>query len=183
MDETHRARILAYIACSLDGYIAAPDGGVSWLNQYASTDSGVADFMRSVGVIAMGRTTYDHSRKLGPPPKTEARTVVLTHRPLPDDAPNDADTLQGDATQVATTLRELAAPTGRDVWLMGGGRVIADFLDAEEVDVLDVFVMPILLGAGLPLFPLRKPRESALKLQIAKPYVNGVVQLTYTPIR
>ena len=182
-EQSPPTRIIAYIACSLDGYIAAPGGDVSWLNPYAAENTGVADFMRSVGVIALGRTTYDHTRKLGPPPKTSAQTVVLTHRPLPKDALADIKTMQGDTMTLASALRKLASPSEKDIWLMGGGRVIADFLDADQVDLLDIFVMPVLLGPGVPLFPARPPRQFTLSLQAAEPYANGIVRLAYSPVR
>ena len=66
---------------------------------------------------------------------------------------------------------------------MGGGHVIADFLDADQVDLLDIFVMPVLLGTGVPLFPARSLRQFTLSLQAAEPYANGIVRLAYSPVR
>ena len=77
-----RSRIVAYLACSLDGYIAAPDGGVAWLDAYAEGTSDFGAFMSTIGVLAMGRTTFEHSRKLGPMPKMDADAFVLTHSAL-----------------------------------------------------------------------------------------------------
>jgi dihydrofolate reductase len=87
--------------------------------------------------------------------------------------------MQGEASELAAALREMAAPTKKDVWLMGGGRVLARFVDAGEVDVLDLFVMPVLLGRGLPLFPERDGARVPLSLRSSETLASGVVRATY----
>ena len=119
----------------------------------------------------------------GTPPMSAASTIVLTSRPLPDDAPPEFETLGGDVSEIASALRTRAGESrsgARDVWLMGGGRVLADFLDAGAVDVLDIGVMPLLLGDGLPLYP-RRPSAAPIGLTLddTRTYRNGVVRLTY----
>ncbi len=180
-------KIICGLAVSLDGYIAAPDGAVDWLNPYSTREvmALMTEFMATIGLMFMGRTTFDHALRLGVgnPAAGPPRAIVLTKRPItgvPD--PTSVQTMSGSAKAVAKRLRADAAGLKgkkKDIWCMGGGRVLADFLAAGEIDAIDIGVMPIALGAGIPLFPPGFPR-TALKLVRCKPYSNGVIRLKYT---
>src|SRR5215469_10223737 len=79
---------------------------------------------------------------------------------------------------VKTFARRLSAQPGKHIWMMGGGGIIASFLDAGEIDEFDIHVMPVLIGKGIPLIAPRH-RDIPLRLSLARKYADGVVRLRY----
>jgi len=132
-------------------------------------------FMRSVDTKIMGRATYDVGKKLGPPPRSAGKSIILS-RTL---APNSVDGYvveKGDVRSLASRWRE---ETGKDIWLMGGAQVFGEFLDAGELDELIIHVVPVLIGTGIPLLDAKR-RTSQLELVATKKFSDGVVRLQYT---
>lgn len=170
-----RPRCIAYIAVSADGYIADAGGGLDWLAAYDARAYGYDAFLASIGTIVMGRSTYDDVLRQGAWPYPGKTAFVLTGRPLPE-TPAGAD------ARAFADVRELAAamrvPGGPDVWIEGGGRTLRALLDLGAVDRLDLFVIPVLLGDGIPLFPRAGPRRSLI-LESTRAFPDGVVALTY----
>ncbi len=164
-----------YIAVSLDGFIATPEGGVEWLEPYPADDFGFAGFLDGIGTIVMGRTTYDQALGFGPWAYDRQRTVVLTSRPL-DDPPPGVQPWSGDVVALAGDLK---AGNAGDIWLLGGARSIGQFLENDLVDRLELFVIPVLLGEGIALFD-GACRPAPLHLESATPFPKGVVQLIYS---
>ncbi|MCA9665435.1 MAG: dihydrofolate reductase [Myxococcales bacterium] len=174
-------RLRVYIACSLDGFIAGPDGDLSWLPQPSGDeapgqedDFGYADFISGVGALLMGRTTYDAVRAMGIPWPYERSVVVATHRPL-DDAPAGVSAAAGDIGALVETAARRAG--GKDVYI-DGGALIRQALDAGLVDEMCVTVIPVILGAGHPLFA-GVARRQTLSLVAQRALPGGLVQLTY----
>ena len=176
--------VRASLAVSLDGYIADANGVVGWLNPFFSDEIDFAGFMRSIGAAVMGRKTYDIavSGILGPMPPTNYPTYVPTHRPMPN-PPARYEPFQGEPAELIRRLREHLAKSGKDIWLMGGGETIASFRAAGMVDRLELRVMPVLLGGGVPLFPRHARGEERWKLVDYRAFGNGVVELRYEPAR
>ncbi len=172
-------RLRYYVAVSLDGFIATPDGGVDWLKPYQKHDYGFTAFMAEIGGVFMGRGTYEKTLSFGPWTFGPAPAVVMTSRPLPK-PPAAVQVRSGD---VAAAWRDLQARVARgDVWLLGGGHLAAQCLELGVLDLLEVYTMPVVLGAGLPLFaPTTRPR--ALELQDSAPLAGGVVRSVYAPAR
>ncbi len=167
------------IATSLDGFIAARDGAVTWLDDYNAADLKFDDFLATIDTVVMGRATYDQVISFGVPwPYEGKRCVVLTNRPIDSPPiPPGVETGSGDVRPLA---RRLGAAGGQDVWICGGARVVHDFLDAGVVDRIELAVVPILLGDGVPLFR-RSDRVHRLKLTgEPRTYSNGIVTLTYS---
>jgi dihydrofolate reductase len=179
-------KIIAYLATSADGFIARPDGDVEWLHRRPrSGDYGMGKFNASIDTILMGRKTYDWAmdfwRKAGKPKgqfNRKVRNYVFSRTPPPDSAPG-VEFVTEDVKPFAQRLR--AAP-GKHIWMMGGGGLIASFLDAGELDEFDLRVMPILIGEGIPLIEPRH-RDIPLKLLHSKKYPDGVVRLHYAIIK
>ena len=169
----------AYIATSLDGYVATPDGGVEWLDPFNDRDYGYDEFIASIDSIVIGRVAYEQSLTFGEWPYKRKRVIVLSSKPL-DEPPPDTAVWNGTATELVTHLRE--RPSDKDVWLIGGPKSIESFAKLDAVDVYDVFVMPVLLGDGVPLFPT-STRRTPLKLTFTDTYDNGVVRLVYEQVR
>lgn len=167
--------VVAYIAASLDGYIAPADGSVDWLEPFGAVDYGFDAFFADIETLIMGRGTYDQCRGFDTWPYPGRRTAVLTNRGTDPEVP-DGVTFHSCAP---SALMETLAPvmTGK-VWIVGGGVVLGEFLAANLVERLDLFVIPVLLGAGIPLFP-EGTVSGAPQLLTAQAFENGVVWLSY----
>ena len=174
--------LVYYCAVSADGFIAREDGSVDWLESRAAEDYGIAEFLAGIDTIVWGRTTFEgYGMK---PPGLEPfgkgmRHIVLSHRPPPAGADPRAEFTSQPPIELARRLR---ASGGKGVWLMGGGASAAAFLDAGEVDELFVHVIPVLLGAGIPLLAA-KPRDVSLRLRETRAYPDGVVRLRYDVVQ
>ncbi len=148
-------RIRVFIAASLDGFIAGPEDDLSWLpagEGPTGHEEGAVDFaafMSEVGALLMGRRTYDVVCGLGGGwAYGDTPVLVATTRPL-EPAVASVRAARGTIEELVAAAREVAA--GRDVYV-DGGNLIRQALDAELVDELIVTVVPIVLGAGVPLF-------------------------------
>ena len=147
-----------FTATTLDGFIADEHDSLEWLFTQQITDEGPlshADFIKDVGAIAMGATTYqwvlDHNARTGEAWPYDVPSWVFTHRDL---APTDGVTLtSAPVPEVHAAMAEAA--TGRDLWIVGGGDLAGQFADAGLLDEVIVSIAPVTLGAGRPLFPRR----------------------------
>jgi dihydrofolate reductase len=180
--QRRRRRIIAYLATSADGFIARPDGDVEWLNRRPRTlDYGMRAFYGSIDTILIGRKTYDwalayhrrHGIKRSPFDATK-RNLVFSRAP-PRKPP---DRVEFVSAPIERFVAELRASPGKDVWMMGGGELIASFLDAGELDELDIHVIPILIGEGIPLIAPRR-RDVPLTLLASRRFPDGVVRVRY----
>ena len=179
---TSPRKIIAYVATSADGFIARPDGDVEWLNRRPSTiDYGMKAFYRSIDTAVMGRKTYDwaidYTRKTGakaPVFDSRIANYVVSHNAAKDKVP-EVEFVSG---PVKSFVRRLRARPGKNIWLMGGGELIASFLDAGLIDELDIQVIPTLIGEGIPLIAPRH-RDVPLNLKAVRKYSDGVVRLRY----
>lgn len=163
-------RLRYFVACSLDGFLARPDGSVDWL--LMDQDYGMSAFFASVDVAVMGRKTYDKAREMGRESFPEMEGFVFTH------ASGVSPKVKSVSGDVAEWLHTIRLQPGKDIWLVGGGDLVKQFLDARIVDEIALTIHPRLLGAGLPVFPLPF-HETELDLVEITPYETGLVQLTY----
>jgi dihydrofolate reductase len=169
-------KIIVYIATSADGYIARPDGDVSWLNRGPSVKGhyGMAKFYRKVDTVIMGRKTYDLGVKMGQSGYPGMKNYVFSRKPAKSDSP-DVEFVNEDVGSFAQRLR---GTRGKNIWLVGGSVIIGSFLDHDEIDEFIIHVTPVLIGEGIPLIqPTR--RDVPLKLVRARHFRNGVVKLHY----
>jgi dihydrofolate reductase len=168
-------KIIAYLATSADGFIARPDGDVSWLDRPRPADEyGMPAFLRSVDTIVMGRVTWDVGQKLGGTVVEGKRNIILS-RSLPFHAIPGATVENIEPADLAARLR---SEKGRNVWLMGGADVFGSFLSAGALDELIIHVVPVLIGTGITLLdPVA--RQTELKLKSTRKFADGVVRLHY----
>ncbi len=168
------ADIIAYIAHSLDGFIADRDGGLGWLKPYESYDFGFDAFFAKVDAVVMGRTTYVHVRSLGPWPYQGRSAIVMTKQ-----SRGDCEGLAVfDDRTPPEILADLIHAGRRKIWLVGGGSVIRAFLDARLVNRLILFQIPVVLGAGAPLWPHGRLMTD-VSLRRAQVHGNGVIESEY----
>ena len=171
-------RFVVYIAMSLDGYIADEDGDIHWLEAFEKDEYGYSDFIRSIGSILMGRSTFEQIMSTVKWPYGEIPALVWSGKEPAEDLPERVQSLSEDVQEMSHRLRELAG--NRDSWILGGARVVQSFLSAGLIDHMDIFIVPVLLGGGIRLFNGDGNEPRMLKLEHVQPYANGVVQLTYT---
>lgn len=177
-----RRKIIVYIATSADGYIARPDGDVEWLNRRPDTiDYGMGAFYRTIDTVLWGRKTYDwaldYHEKAGTKGEvfdTKVTNYVFSRRP----PTRPASGVKFVSEPVKDFAQRLRAKPGKHIWMMGGGELIASFLDAGEIDEFDIHVIPTFIGEGIPLLAPRH-RDIALRLRSARKFADGVVRLRY----
>ncbi|MEP6819682.1 MAG: dihydrofolate reductase family protein [bacterium] len=173
-------KIIAYIATSADGFIARRDGSVDWLNRPRTVgDYGMGAFFKTIDTILWGRKTYAVGLRFakeggGMGYGSEIKNYVFSHRPPKKHAP-DVEFVKEPIPDFAKRLR---ATPGKNIWLMGGGGIIASFLDAGEIDEFVIHVIPTFIGEGIPLIA-PKQRLVALNLLSARDFPDGVVRLHY----
>ena len=153
-------RTVYYTATTLDGYLADEQDSLDWLFVQDIDNAGPMNydaFIAGVGAIVMGRTTYEwvrrHMASSGEAWSYAMPTFVATHTELPGVDGADVRFVQGDVAPVHAALVEAA--DGKDVWVVGGGELAAQFADAGLLDEVMVSIAPVTLGAGRPLFPRR----------------------------
>ena len=172
-DATSMSRkVRLFIATSLDGHIAGPGGSLDWL--FADDDYGYDAFIAEVDTLAMGRKTYEVVKSLGDWPYDAQISWVFTRQERPARDPHVNFT----SKSPADWLHEIELLPGKDIWVVGGGELIRDFLDARLVDEMTIAVHPVVLGGGTPLFPQGSPRHK-LRLAHVHSYPSGLVSSTY----
>lgn len=172
-------RVSVYIAASLDGFIARPDGDIDWLHAVEDPegeDYGYYDFLDSVDAIVMGRHTFEKVLTFGAWPFGDKRVIVLSSSlaTLPDDVPPTVTLAAGAPAEI---LERLASEGIGHIYL-DGGQTIQRFLAAGLINRLIVTRIPVVLGRGIPLFgPLDE--DVWLTHTETKSFSNGLVQSTY----
>lgn len=151
-------RTTYYTATTLDGYIADEHDSLEWLFVQPQDEGGplnYEEFIAGIGALVMGATTYgwilEHQARTGEPWAYDVPTFVCTHRRFDTMAGADVRFVSGDIRPVHAAMVESAG--GKDVWVVGGGDLAAQFADAGLLDEVIVFIAPVTLGAGRPLFP------------------------------
>jgi dihydrofolate reductase len=170
-------KVILYIAASLDGFIARPDGDVSWLDKYntGGEDYGYRDFYKSVGACIMGSRTYEKALTLDGGIDNQMPTYVVTRRPLGVPAGSDITFYQGNLTKLVETVK---AKTGKAIWLVGGGQLAQSFLKERLVNDIILSTIPVILGEGITLFGSMK-EEVNFRVIRSESFETGIVQTHY----
>lgn len=166
--------VVASLAVTLDGYIAAADGGVEFLEKYSLPDFDFAAWTDRVGALVMGRTTYLQTLGWGWTWGRLPTLVLTTATDLP--VPDDGD-ITFRAGPTAEAIADWSARTPKRLWVFGGGAVVTAGLLGGVVDTLDITIMPEALGSGIPL--LTAPYGGPMRIIESVPYDNGAIRLVY----
>ncbi len=170
-----------FVASSLDGFIATDDDNLAWLLQFDGFEGGQDSydaFIADVGCIVMGGETYawllEHEPGNWPYPGTPC--WVFTHHE--HSAPKGANVtfVRGSVREFVDDLKDEAA--GRNIWVVGGGVLAAQFADAGLLDELILSVIPVVLGSGKQLLPMTGPTPP-LELVSSRTMGRGIVELRY----
>ena len=174
---TKRRKVIVHIGTSADGYIARPDGDLEWLTSRPAPEGfyGMNAFIRSIDTKLLGRKTYEASLRLGAKFDSNSRYIVFSRHAPPADAPSGVEFVKSGIGPFVSNLRE---QPGKDLWLMGGGDLIASFLDERVIDEFVISVAPVFIGDGIPLIA-RRHRHVPLELHSSERFDDGLVQLHY----
>ncbi len=170
------ADVIYYVAVSTDGYIATPEGDVSWLLpfQKPEEDYGYADFYNSVGAILMGGNSFRQTLGFGSWPYPDKPCFVITSQAIQQPPAPTVYGYGGNLNQLVLGLKaRLEAP----IWLMGGSQLASSMSRYGLIDLIVMTVVPVLLGNGLPLMSFSPFRD--LFLVHYSVYPDGVMQLHY----
>lgn len=163
-----------HLAMSLDGKIARTDGSFDWLMPYPPQDFGIEDFHAGIDAIVMGRDTYEVERAMAEWPHPGKPVHVVTSRPLAAPPPL-VEGLGGDLTVLADGLERRGY---NKIGVEGGGKLIRGLIAIGKLDVLEMAIIPLVLGEGIPLFPQGTP-ELPLRLKHCAPKTGGAVHVVY----
>ena len=170
----NQKRLRYQVAVSLDGFIAGPNGEYDWIVPDPSID--FAALYKEFNTAVMGRKTYDVAKAQGVDGSMPGIDVFVFSRTLPAKDYPGVRILNDDPRKVVAALKQ---KPGKDIWLFGGGQLFRTLLDAGLVDTVEVAVMPVLIGAGIPLLP----PGATTKLKFADQRVlpkSGIVALMYS---
>lgn len=171
-------RIKLYIAASLNGKIARPDGNVDWLEKLPNpdkTDHGFAAFYDSIDTTIQGGKTYRQliSWDIEFPYIGKTNYVLTRNQNLENNGHVEMITENS-----LEFFQDLKKQDGKDIWLVGGGQINTLLLNADLIDEIRIFIMPVILPDGIELFEFL-PDEKMLKLTANKEYTSGAVELVY----
>jgi dihydrofolate reductase len=166
--------VTLYIATSLDGYIAGPNGEIDWL--FTDQDYGYSEFIAGVDTLIMGRKTYEVVASFLEWLYAGQACYVLSSNPERQD-PRVTFT----NVRPADLVDRLRQEEGRGIWIVGGGRIISELADAGMIDEYVIAIHPVLLGHGIPLWT-DSISQRTLKSKSVKRFDSGLVMLTYSAI-
>jgi len=169
-------KVVLGLGISLDGYIARRDGSVDFL--FMPKDYSMAPFFKTIDTAIMGRKTYEVAKAMGGGFGGQMISYVMSRTLSPGEREGVIVT-QESPTSLVSRLRE---KKGKDLWMMGGGELAREFLQADLIDELYLGIVPVLLGEGIPLFPSGFPQRDFALLE-NKSYSRGLIALKYERVR
>lgn len=173
-------KIILYIAQSLDGYIARTDGNLDWLPQQISKKMNrfYSEFSQQIDTILIGRKSYDQIVKVLSPnqwPYSNKTSYVWTSTKTE----SLYDSVHFMDTDLVSFVKELKQQKGKNIWILGGGSLVAELIKNNLIDEYSITIVPVILGKGIPLFPQDNKNTIFLKMQECFEE-NGMIQTRYT---
>jgi len=165
-------KLILYIASSLDGYIARKNGGIDWL--FTDNDYGYNTFIAGIDTVLMGYKTYEAVLSFGDYEYKDKKSYIFTRKEIAS-----FNNITFVNKNIPEFVRNLKTENGKDIWLIGGGEIVSLLMKDNLIDEYMIFVHPLLLGEGIPLFP---EGFSQVNLQSVstKKYPSGLIQLNFT---
>jgi dihydrofolate reductase len=170
-------KIKLYIAISIDGYIARCDGDLDWLNNFHNLEKigyGYNSFFESVDTVIMGSLTYYSIMSMDVVwPYKDKTTYIISHNHR-----DSKENIHFVHENIIDTISKLREEKGKDIWVVGGGKLTSYLLKHDLIDEMIITTIPIILGSGIPLFP-DNPNESEWRIKDIINYNNKVIQTIY----
>lgn len=168
-------RLRYNVAMSLDGYIADTHDAFDWILNDDTVD--FAGLFARVDTIMLGRRSYDVARAQGELPWKPGTRVFVVSRTLAPESADGITIVSGDPAAIASSLRRESGDG--EIWLFGGGQLFAELVAANQVDAVEVTIVPVLLGGGVPMLAPMSGR-TPLNLTGTHVYPSGMVALYYS---
>ncbi len=169
------ARVRFYVATSLDGFIADREGSVDWLAPYDARLYGYDKFISEVGALIMGRRTYELIFAIGEGWPYAGKPVYVLSSTSLGDVPEGVVT---HPRGIRAALQQARDTTRKDVWIVGGAVTMQSALEEGLVDMIEIFLVPVLLGSGLNWLNYLS-RRPTLTFDGIEAFPDGVVKLRY----
>lgn len=183
MNQNKRPKISVFIATSIDGYIAKKNNDIDWLTKFnpptdenEEKDCGFSKFFSDVDVLVMGRNSYEVVSRFDTWPYEGKRVIVLSSTLTV--LCKQAELFNGN---IAELIKKLSDDGIKHVYV-DGGSTISQFLNMGLIDQLIISIIPVVLGAGIPLFSKIKD-DKWCRLISSQVFSNGLVQLRYEAIK
>lgn len=170
--------IYGYIATTIDGYIADEQGNIDFLNDFQTIDCGYDHFIEKIDTIVMGRKTYEAICAFGIDwPYPNQKTWIVTSQTDLKITDANVEIWQGD---LSTLMSSVQSEQDKNCWILGGGELISSVIALGYMDQLEVYITPVLLGSGIPLFT--QQNYSSIKIQKVESNLigNTITQQIYT---
>jgi dihydrofolate reductase len=166
-------RLRYNVAMSLDGFIAGAKGEYDWIIPDSTIDFGA--LFRQFDTAVMGRRSYETMLAEGQSPASLGMKVFVVSTTM-QAADHPEVTVLG--SEAAETVAQLKAQSGKDIWLYGGGILFRSLIDAGLVDMVEIALVPVMIGSGIAVLP--KGRRWPLHLTESKVLPSGIVMLKYS---
>ena len=166
------ADVTLFIAMSLDGFIAGPNDEIDWL--FTDQDYGFTPFFDRIDTIIMGRRSYEMSCSFDEWPYPGKRTFVCSRQSQLASDPR----VSFATVPLPTVIAQARCAGSRGIWLLGGGQLVRSALHCRSIDRIQLAIHPIILGAGIPLFPAGTP-QTRLQLRDCQAYDSGLLIAHY----
>lgn len=157
---------------SLDGYIAGPKGEADWIIMDPEID--FTALFAQFDTFLLGRRTFEAMASEGRADSPGMKTLVFSRTLRQQDHPKTTIVSEN----VQEVIAKLRAEPGKDIWLFGGGNLFGSFLQEGLVDTVEVAIIPVVLGGGIPFLPPPAPQKT-LRLTNHRVYTTGIVSLEY----
>ena len=163
-------QIKLFIASSLDGYIARTNGAIDWL--FTDSDYGYNDFYASIDTVLVGRKTFETTLTFESDPFKGKECYVFSR----GNSIQEREQVHGVSGDMVEFVESLKKQPGQDIWIVGGGELLREFLRHNLIDEIILFIHPIILGSGIPLF-LQQETESHWQTLKTHQYESGLVEI------
>jgi dihydrofolate reductase len=169
-------KVVLFIATSIDGFIAGKDGNTDWL--FTDGDFGYQGFYNSIDTTLMGFNTYEFVRHFPEFPYPTKKNYVFSRQQRPADS-NPVEFVFDDAVSF---IKKLKAEEGKNIWLVGGGKMNSLLLNENLIDQMIISIHPVALGQGIKLFPDESMNLLQFRLVKHELFDRGLMQITYETI-
>ena len=167
-------KVRLYCATSIDGFIADGGGDTDWLTRFRPSIFEKSGFLDEVGAIVLGRRTFELVTTFGEWPYEGIRAFVLTSATMRD-LPMDAVYARNG---IAAAIQAARESTSKDIWVVGGAMTMQSALEADLVDLIEVCIVPVLVGSGISLLN-NLDQNTRLYFDGIEAFTDGIVKLRY----